>query len=213
MFSLDQWPSTFPKIVPSFLGQCVGPIQTLNNQHGAELYGMPQRRSGPKRPLKNEHYHFVWCKNSANSADTHRKTASCAIRCTQGPREVLAHWARTVLSFCNGSSARRDGRSKSTYRLESARPSPAAWNTLQYGHCASQGCQSAGAFPLDKGFESFTHQRCCLRYPSKFLSDAYEIVIQHNGYSHEYSKLIIASGMSVVCLPQCRVSGLSFSAT
>ena len=63
-------------------------------------------------------------------------------------------------------------------------PPPAAWNILQLGHCASQGRQSACAFPLDEGLESFTNQRRFLRHPSEFLGDAYEIVIQRKGCSH-----------------------------
>ena len=64
-------------------------------------------------------------------------------------------------------------------------PPPAARNILQFWHCASQGRQSAGAFPLDKGLESLTDQRRLLRHPSEFLGDADEIVIQRYGCSHE----------------------------
>jgi hypothetical protein len=63
------------------------------------------------------------------------------------------------------------------YRRESIRPDPAAGNILQLRHGASQGRQSAGAFSLDEGFESFTNQRGFFRYASEFLGNAYEIVI------------------------------------
>lgn len=79
-------------------------------------------------------------------------------------------------------------------------PLPAAWNTLQFGHCASQGRQSAGALPLDKGLESLTDQRRFLRDPSKLLGDTYEIVIQRNGCSHgKLQAPIIASNDVIIC--------------
>src|ERR1700685_594267 len=80
------------------------------------------------------------------------------------------------------------------------RPPPAAWNILQSGHCASEGRQSTSAFPLDESFEGFTNQRRFLRYPSKLLGDAYEIVIQRNCCSHrELQAPIIASNDVTLC--------------
>ena len=79
-------------------------------------------------------------------------------------------------------------------------PPPAAWNILQFGHCASEGRQSASALPFDKGLESLTDQRRFLCDPSKLLGNAYEIVIQRNGGSHgELQAPIIASYDVVLC--------------
>jgi RNA polymerase sigma factor (sigma-70 family) len=77
---------------------------------------------------------------------------------------------------------------------------PAAWNILQFGHRASQGRQSARAFPFDEGFESFTNQRCFLRDSGELLGNAYQIVIKRNGGSQRILQApIIASNDVIVC--------------
>src|SRR5438552_17743623 len=92
------------------------------------------------------------------------------------------------------------------YLRESIRPYPPAWNILQLRHCASQRRQSASAFPLDEGFESFTNQRRFLRYPSELLGNAYEIVIKCKGCSHRrLQALIIASCDVILCACMSRV--------
>jgi len=60
----------------------------------------------------------------------------------------------------------------------------AAWNALQLRHGASQGRESASAFPLDERFEGFTNQCRFIRKAGEFLGDSYEIIIQCNRGSH-----------------------------
>jgi len=57
-------------------------------------------------------------------------------------------------------------------------------NVSQPGHGASQGCQPAGAFALDEGFEGFTDQCRFFLYASKLLGGADEIVVEGNGGAH-----------------------------
>jgi hypothetical protein len=57
-------------------------------------------------------------------------------------------------------------------------PHASVRNILQFGHCASQGRQSAAAFAFDKNLQSFSNQRRFLLHPGKLLGDVYEIVNQ-----------------------------------
>src|SRR6266487_6377087 len=92
-------------------------------------------------------------------------------------------------------------------RRESIRPYPAAWNILQLRHCASQGRQSASAFSLDEGFESFTNQRRFLRYPGELLCNADEVVIECNGCSHRKLQApVIALNDVIFCVCIWRVT-------
>jgi len=69
-------------------------------------------------------------------------------------------------------------RSKRTYLRESTHPTPAARDILQLRHSAAQRGQSAGTFPLDEGFQSFSKQRGFLGYAGEFLRRSDEIVIK-----------------------------------
>jgi hypothetical protein len=61
---------------------------------------------------------------------------------------------------------------------------PPARNVFQSGHGATQGCQAAGAFALDEGFEGFTDQCRFLLNAGKLLGGADEVVVEGDGGSH-----------------------------
>jgi hypothetical protein len=76
---------------------------------------------------------------------------------------------------------------------ESILPDPAAWNVLQCRRRAVERRQPTSAFPLDKGFQSFTNQCRFLCHPSERLGYSYEIIIKCEGCSHEELQALVVA--------------------
>ena len=66
------------------------------------------------------------------------------------------------------------------------RTHPAARNTLQPRHGATERCQSSGTFPLNQRFERFANQSRFLSDAGELLGNAEEIIVKGEGCSHRH---------------------------
>jgi hypothetical protein len=55
---------------------------------------------------------------------------------------------------------------------------------LQIGLATRQGCQTSGAFPLDKGLQGFSEQTCALKRATELLGLREQLIIKIDGCAH-----------------------------